>query len=272
MPYLIQFMHPAGQPPYHRYSSPLPWNNINNPHYRKFIQNKISYVTTKNSYPKEEDLFFWGEWEPSSNFTLTSLRHPDPVAINTIPNIIRYPGGNLHNTDPYVFDSNFLYTNCQQMRRNSPTKLQKLPEGSLILFGSRINKHFVLDTLFVVQSSFAYQANNLSSTLLSRYNTLRFNHAVIQPLATALGTTQFTFYIGATYAHPVQINNSFIFSFVPCSDHYFQRPVINSPYINHNLSRGFKSTCLSHLQILNEWQQIVRQIYMSNLWLGVAVL
>ena len=272
MPYIIQFMHPGGQPPYHRHHSSLPWNHFTNPHYRKFIRNKILFLEENSDKPREEELFFWGEWEPPSTFTLTSLSNPYPVAFNDLPTQIRYPGGNLHNTDPYVFDGQFFYTNCQQIRKGSPTRLQKLPPGSMILFGSKIDGQFVLDTLFIVQDSFAYQADNLASVLPKQYYTDRFDHAVMRPLANTAHNKRLRFYVGSTYNKPFLVGDNAIFSFVPCSHRYFQRPVIDSPYINQKLSQGFKSTNLSDQEILNEWHEIVKQVYENKLCLGVAVL
>jgi predicted nucleotidyltransferase len=63
----------------------------------------------------------------------------------------------LRNTDPFVFGGKFMYTLCQQYKKEkhtstlTPTKLHSLEKGSVILFGSRLNHDFVLDTVFVVK-------------------------------------------------------------------------------------------------------------------------
>jgi len=53
----------------------------------------------------------------------------------------------LQNTDPFVFGGEFRYSWCLQPSRRS---LRDLDMGSVILFGSRVNWKFVLDTVFVL--------------------------------------------------------------------------------------------------------------------------
>ncbi|WP_157493978.1 hypothetical protein [Fulvivirga imtechensis] len=109
---------------------------------------------TFSTVPQRADLLFWGEWEPQSRFELTG----NPFD-SKLPHAIHYPifsqrGQGRHNTDPFVFGEHFYYTNCKQKRTGKGKMLLNLQAGSVILFGSEMDKrHFVLDTVFVVNSS-----------------------------------------------------------------------------------------------------------------------
>jgi hypothetical protein len=54
------------------------------------------------------------------------------------------------NTDPFVFHERFHYRCCQQTRATGQTQLAHLLPGSIVLFGSRVNEQFAIDTVFVV--------------------------------------------------------------------------------------------------------------------------
>lgn len=53
----------------------------------------------------------------------------------------------LHNTDPFIFGDQFLYSNCKQP---SSLRLRSLDRGSVIAFGSRKAGRWLLDTVLVV--------------------------------------------------------------------------------------------------------------------------
>ena len=103
------------------------------------------------------ELTFWGEWEPQSRIT----RIDNPIE-NGCPHIIHHPVLDLNepkrdvqrrcrqNTDPFVFHEQFLYRCCKQTRRTGQTQLAHLLPGSIVLFGSRVNGLFAIDTVFVV--------------------------------------------------------------------------------------------------------------------------
>ncbi len=275
MPQFIQFIHPAPQPRYGRRNSGIiPWNLTLNPHKRKFISNNGHYITTTNQI-NSGNITFWGEWEPESNFTKipVTTRH-SPIAINTIPGTtLTLPFlGTPHSTDPYVFDNSFYYTNCKQTKFCNI--LKSLPPKSIIVFGSKINGCFCLDTLMVIQgSSFQFTPTTFSRTNLPFSISNKFIDSVITPLTRVSPNQQFCFYSGATYNNPLIINNTPIYSFVPYTTgrRPFDRPIINSKYINHCLAMGIKSSILSNRQILNEWQNIVDQVQRNNLNLGVLI-
>ena len=54
------------------------------------------------------------------------------------------------NTDPFVFHEQFLYRCCQQTHATGQTQLAHLLPGSIVLFGSKVNELFAIDTVFVV--------------------------------------------------------------------------------------------------------------------------
>src|SRR5207253_1444740 len=86
---------------------------------------------------------FWGEWEPPSRVTdLYPTRNGLPRFAHEpfVEDRPTYRG--LHNTDPFVFGPQFLYTNCQQYTNHgqTPTQLRWLDRGSVILFGSCMDR------------------------------------------------------------------------------------------------------------------------------------
>jgi len=106
------------------------------------------------------ELTFWGEWEPQSRIT----RIDNPIG-NGYPHVIHHPVLDLNepaivanrcrqNTDPFVFHERFLYRCCQQIRKTKQTQLAHLLPGSIVLFGSRVNGLFAIDTVFVVGDKF----------------------------------------------------------------------------------------------------------------------
>ena len=68
MPQIIQFTHPGEE---HGPDSPemayKSWNL--GPHRRKFISCQGDYVDNRNSLIMNNNLLFWGEWEPPSKVT-----------------------------------------------------------------------------------------------------------------------------------------------------------------------------------------------------------
>ncbi|MGK4002197.1 hypothetical protein WMF31_06205 [Sorangium sp. So ce1036] len=213
------------------------------------------------------------------------------------------------NTDPFVFGDTFLYSCCKQVRRNgSATLLRKLQRGDVILFGSRLDGRFVLDTVFVVARSEIFETNRGVELLTGRVPA-EFVETVLRPLARASRLeprgaeadlrgcgpeewapedeeyaacaaacapvgTQYRLYWGATPDDPVDG----MFSFAPAqlAEHApagFRRPAIDAHFINANL-RGFK-TCLededgnsSHQIVKAAWEKVVSQVIQQNHLLG----
>jgi hypothetical protein len=185
---IIQFIHPGPEHgPDGNYQSIKSWND--DKHQRKFLLSSGDYV--ENDTIKKGELVFWGEWEPPS------IVKPLPPPANRYPHWLHLPylppnymelvneqflngsvagccstgcaGGNLQNTDPFVFGDHFLYGICQQ---NSRPFMAHLPAGSLILFGTRYGdtygKLFHLDTVFVVKGYIDYDVDNVDTIATSK--------------------------------------------------------------------------------------------------------
>ena len=186
MPSIVQFFHPGGE---HGYDKKISnngklikdWNKT--AHKRKFLLNEGSYI--KNGQKYDGKLLFWGEWEPPSrveklkeqtNFPLygknpeylhTPFLPPDDQIKEYQKKFIKNENQeDIHlfqNTDPFVFDDNFIYAICRQGNKKSKKKqtknnhMRELEKGSLIIFGSQVNYRFVIDTVFVVKEVHKYK-------------------------------------------------------------------------------------------------------------------
>jgi len=167
----IQFTHPGGE---HGHDKNCPnfksWNQ--GIHQRKFIRAKGSIVE-KGQLLANQDLVFWGEWEPAS--TVITL---NPQNKGDFPRYLHTPkldldavkGKDVQNTDPFVFADAFYYRCCKQIKSEKRTQLSYLQPGSIILFGSTINQnkpnaYFALDTVFVVAEGKEYDNNHYKNEL-----------------------------------------------------------------------------------------------------------
>ena len=151
----VQFIHPGEEslPTGQSRTEPIPWNHGS--HKRKFLCHPGWYMD--NGQLVHDELTFWGEWEPQSCFT----RIDNPIG-KGYPHVIHHPVLDLNepkrdvqkrcrqNTDPFVFHDRFLYRCCKQTSKRGQTQLAHLLPGSIVLFGSRVNKLFAIDTVFVV--------------------------------------------------------------------------------------------------------------------------
>ena len=151
----VQFIHPGeeSRPTGRSESDLIPWNHGS--HKRKFLCQPGWYMD--NDQLVHDELTFWGEWEPQSHFT----RIDNPVEDGG-PHFIHRPVLDLNepkrdtlkrcrqNTDPFVFHEQFLYRCCKQTTKKGQTQLAHLLPGSIVLFGSRVNGLFAIDTVFVV--------------------------------------------------------------------------------------------------------------------------
>ena len=233
---IVQFTHPGGQSVLSKrggQSSLKEWNIGS--HCRNFLIAKGQYVTG-NALSGQQDLLFWGEWEPDSKI-IASFNPPDPVLYPTYlhsPFLRLDKGGKVikynsnwnptkrnscsptcspfQNTDPFVFDEYFLYSLCRQ---ETFASMKNLDAGSIILFGSTISAkrggpYFVLDTVFVVGEKRSYTAGNWQNDLsgfIPKY------YDEIMGFGTWMNKNiPFTCYKGATFHHPVDG----MYSFVPC--------------------------------------------------------
>ncbi len=274
----VQFIHPGGEhcPDNSSFKS---WNTES--HKRKFMKNKGRYLDNDSIY--EGDIMFWGEWEPESK-VIKFINKP----IIEGPNYIYEPYyrtqssyEGLQNTDPFVFGEQFHYTGCQQNTKRGPIQLRNLDKGSVILFGSCIEKkHFVLDTLFVVSHWIDHDEPTYKDVLKNKISNI-YTDVVISPWyqESVLGCgpkkvsikESYRLYYGATYYNKI----GGMFSFFPCLPFHkeskgFARPKIVMPEITDNLSQGKKIKHQSNLsQMKRLWDDVVSQVVNHNLEIGV---
>lgn len=267
---VVQFMHPGNE---HRVSKDgwTRWNDGN--HCRKFM------VTSGRSFDNEgvhidSNLLFWGEWEAPSRRVFQWEREqglPENLVVPCFPgNAVASKG--LQNTDPYVFGDEFKYTLCKQSKRTgAPTFLANLAPGTLLLFGSKVNQEFLLDTAFVISAGVVHNSNSWSQEL-SHLSEI-YRAVTLEPMYWDPNTkpeTSFQLYTGATPDKP----KDGMFSFFPCQiesslPHRFQRPRIDVPgVINHSLMMGSKRTPMSLDEISRTWQTVKDQVISHRLRLG----
>ena len=167
MPSIVQFFHPGKEHGYDKTISKnglflKDWNTTD--HKRKFLLSEGSYVKDDKKY--DGKLLFWGEWEPPSRVELLRRqtecppygKNPEYLHIPFLPpanDIMKYQSKHIYqNTDPFVFGNYFIYAICRQKNKY----LRTLKEGSLIIFGSKVNHRFVIDTVFVVKYAKKYSS------------------------------------------------------------------------------------------------------------------
>lgn len=269
---VVQFMHPGKEQSRHR-KGWCGWNMAVRsdgawPHRRKFIISNASYL--KNGREEDGVVGFWGEWEGPSKVMWESKENDGRK-----PKVFHVPAyyepgsyeGKL-DTDPFVFGDRFLYCGCQQhTSHNNPggaaeTFLRRLGAGSLILYGSSVNKRFALDTVFVVGDFVDYPIgvfDDLRGRVPDEYYALSLHP---QTLGNAT-CDSFRLYFGATLESPT----GGMFSFTPCRPFKgpstgFARPPIKLPgVITQNLMQGKKLTVMGDLrEVKGVWEEVVRQL------------
>lgn len=260
--HIVQFPHPGTEYSLRGRDGNMGWNYGG--HHRKFMQAKGHY-TDGEQLVKKQELLFWGEWEPKSRYREINASgsprylHLPYLDLDT-PKEFR--GKVRQNTDPYVFADAFYYRCCKQMRSSHPTQLAKLDRGSVILFGSHVDKGFAIDTIFVVDESRRYRdvlnPEELKGFVPDEYPEIVSigygAYATTPGITSACGgcasknvtSTQRVFrcYKGATWDNPV----NGMYSFVPCrlakdNPHGFERPVITHndfDFISDSLTQSYK--------------------------------
>ena len=216
MPSIVQFFHPG---PEHgcdftnRDNLQIKaWNECGEKHRRKFMLHDGDYIENGTKYSGK--LLFWGEWEPPSIVEKLLQNNcgnefPKNLHYPFLPNMKKIKEHQKlgdQNTDPFIFGNSFMYSNCRQ---KEGAKLQKLEEGSLILFGSRVNMRFAIDTVFVVKKSEGY-----TIPVQNEYDHLGiYNEIVLKMLHIGKkknSPSRLVLYTGAPYCNPVQNMYSFV--------------------------------------------------------------
>lgn len=276
----VQFMHPGREKINHSNA-----NGCLNSHGRKFVRGRGNYITGEGSEITHEPIMFWCEyeyplcykelsgWPPSGNRQypryLQELERVHYTQVNHQAENTR-----CINTDPYVFGDYMLYSNCRQRVHHC---LRNLAPGSIIVFGSRINWHFCLDTVFVVSEILCkFKTNEGGMNELEKLKgngiiSENFWQATIEPLFAEkrLQNEEYTLYKSATYQNP--INN--MYSFFPCKpldDRGFPRPIITDSHISERLGQGvsFLSTIKTDKNYSDFWKFLRRDVFKNGLCVG----
>jgi hypothetical protein len=98
---------------------------------------------------------FWGEWEADAKL-VREYESPGAGMPHRLWAPYLAPRGdyaNVHNTDPFVFGSRFLYTECLQ---GTHPLTQRIQRGDIILFGGPTSQGWVLDTVLHVSHRVSY--------------------------------------------------------------------------------------------------------------------
>lgn len=251
---IIQFMHPGR---YNCQEDCIKWNCGR--HKRKLIKNEIRYI--ENGSLKNSIGYLWGEWEPESyckkenGFFVHTIKYPSDVIFNTANSCIDCCSKKTDylNTDPYVFGDHFIYSNCMQRKYK---ELQNLVENDIILFGSKSKGGFILDTLFVVDREI--KPDEIYSAC--------FKKATYQ----FIKNDNFKIYKAKMY-DPQKAKE--IYSFFPCSNYPFKRPVIDLEYI-HSIKQG---VCYLHKKYPytkseDVWNEILNIIKDNGLYIGISTI
>lgn len=267
--FIVQFPHPGGE---HRPKTDvMPWNVGS--HRRKFMVADGHYRDSGGSsaYGK---IVFWGEWEAQSRVVRRWSRQDALPTVLHEPFLGEPPEADFYqNTDPWVFGECFHYSNCKQVtnKARTITAMQRLTVGSLILFGSGVEDHFVLDTALVIsRSQGSYMPANHDLDVSDE-----FQRATIDPLIPpddAVDPLPLTLYDGATPEQPLEG----MFSFTPCLPYdddgpRFARPHIELPGIINPQSKQSASGAKSPRtigEVRDAWKRVVAQVEAQDLLLG----
>lgn len=263
--YVVQFPHPGPErlPKPLAVGGSLPWNIGD--HGRKFLLSQGTWRDSADGREHHGEVTFWGEWEAQSEVVELLATGPD------LPRALQRPFyrvediGWRQNTDPLVFGDRFSYTNCRQVTN---AKLRVLPTGSVVLFGSKLRRGFVLDTVFVVGQTAGYRPidgppNGVHSSA---------GELVTEPIAQdpTYGDFTFTWYGGATPQQPV----AGMFGFTPAQPYQpgtrgFARPWIHlNQVIKPNLAMQARCTPMALAQVQDIWREVVDQVTAAGLVLA----
>ncbi len=283
--YAVQFLHPGGE---HQPNEDglIAWNT--GAHRRKFLKTKGAVIDAERIV--DEEIVFWGEWEPPSRL-IRSIPSPLPHGPRNVfePYLERpqaYDGpALLQNTDPFVFGPHFHYTGCQQRTKRGPTRLRYLERGSLVLFGSCVERRmFALDTVFVVGSWIDHDRLTFTDAILDHVHPTyvattfspwyRADMMAHDPsrVQTETSLPSFRLYCGASPGEPVEG----MYSFFPCQQYAqspfgFERPIVSLPgVVNPQKTQGYKLTPLNRcIDVSGVWQAVVDQVLNQGCRLGV---
>lgn len=271
--FVVQFPHPGIE--HQPKSDTMAWNLGS--HARKFMVAHADY-REPGGEAHSGKIVFWGEWESQSRVS-KRWNKAEPLPTYLHEPLLNDPPEEKprQNTDPWVFGERFYYSNCKQLTNNGQTvtALQRLTDGSLILFGSSRDDRFILDTVFVIgRRRGTYTPRDHDHLEVSD----AFRLATLESLTTLDSDfldSQLTLYDGATPEAPFEG----MFSFVPCLPHdgdgpRFARPAIQLPgMINpaSKMSPNGSKVPRPLTEVREAWETVVSQVHEHGLLLGTRV-
>jgi hypothetical protein len=182
----------------------------------------------------------------------------------------------LQNTDPFVFGEQFHFAICQQNTKLGSTQLRYLDRGSIILFGSCIDKQrFVVDTVFVVDWWIDYHVGNHTPQITAAVSNT-YLEVTLNPGCNGEGSKGQSrrLYFGATQQKPMDG----MYSYFPCSPlekapNRFARPTITLPgLMTPHLTQGRKTTRITGSAYgLELWTEVKAQVEKQGLATGIFV-
>ena len=249
------------------------WHSTAHGHQRKFMQLDGRWIAEKGDEHGDE-LWAWGEWEAQSEL----LRDLDCSGDRGLPLHLWAPFyaviddcRELHNTDPFIFGERFLYSNCQQWgpRRNG---LRCLDRGSVIAFGSRVSREWVLDTVLVVANFIDYEARDVRS-MLAESTHEAFLEVTGGPISHRDGVLRL--YMGATPDARVDGMYSFFPAMPAGGDTGFSRPCVNLPSehfgknVQYAKGQALGQSDLATEELRGLWESLVSQVHEAGLVTGM---
>lgn len=303
---IVQFLHPGTEhgPDCFSRATQKGWKDWNHgDHRRKFLIAGGSWTASPKQRPSKGRIALWGEWEPQSEVSLVQEadwfaqrgtcieaarasnrrrgKYPKWLHIPHLRlDVLRGRAEETHgccnaqgwqNTDPLVFGDRFRYTICGQLRRRPiwrKTELARLEKDAIILFGSRVDGAYALDTVFVVGIySDLYADHRLPDWESDMHKKVTVDLMCIPSCGVRL-------YGGATWA----VDRPF--SFVPCRPVgtdliAFPRPVIESTgplgWIAPLQNQGFKTGPSGVEDVRRAWDAVVDRVLRQGCVLGTSV-
>jgi hypothetical protein len=172
---------------------------------------------------------------------------------------------------PVVFGREFLFSNCRQLTPAlSPSRMQRLAPGSVILFGSTVSARSVLDTVFVVASGQRYvigEPDAFGGTVPEVFRTVTLD--ALGGTGKLAGTSA-RLYRGAMHGAGSDDPHSFVPS--RADGEPFARAAITLPgYINPRSTDSVRSTVVTAHQAREAWQHVVSQVRGQGLDLAVSL-
>jgi len=251
-----------------------------------------------SSEPVHGSFTFWGEWEPQSfarpmnpsqpgepEFGKPKWIHEPHLSLDVLatsppgwrPSEWGPPGWKppeWQNTDPLVLGDMFRYYCCRQFNPKSGarTKMSRLGEGDIVMFGSHLQGEFVLDTVFVVGVfKDMHSKYDLPAWQSKLHNDITVNLVDFPPCGLRMYGSR-----GWSAEEPKEP-----FSFTPClplagEPQGFARPSIKpggvlQSVINPKMKQNYKVTECGRDEVKDIWCEVVDQVLSAGCALATRI-